>query len=224
MSVDLSGCAEKRGECGGFINCPLANYPAPDTTEALLALLGEPPRGAWLDLGCGAGKTVVKLRELGCDALGVDNSPRDGAENATKADMRALPFDSASFDGCIAECSLSVCGDAAAALREAARVLKPDGALLVSDVYFRCSDAPALSLGEGATLARWRDIIENAGFEIISHADASAAWRSYIARLIWQGAEPEELFGGGAKGAGYVLIRAVKKTVRGVKAAAPCQS
>ena len=226
MPTDRNNCLEKPNQGERLLNCPLAEYPAPDTTEALLALLAEPPHGKWLDLGCGAAKTVELLRALGCDAAGVDISAPDNAGCIIKADMRELPFDNALFEGCVAECSLSVCGDAASALVEAARVLKPGGTLLVSDVCFKCADAPALSLGEGATLARWRALLDGAGFEILSQADASGAWRGYIARLIWDGEEPEELFGcaRGVKGAGYVLIRAVKKTVRGVEDAAPCQS
>ena len=213
MPIELNNKLEQSNERESPIDCPLAGYPAPDTTEALLALLVEPPRGAWLDLGCGAGKTVERLRALGCDAKGVDLLPKSGAEYIIKADMRSLPFECSFFDGCIAECSLSVCGDAAAALAEAARVLKPGGTLLVSDVYFKGDDAPALSLGEGATLARLRALLEGAGFEILSQADASGAWRGYIARLIWEGAEPEELFGcaRGVKGVGYVLMGTVKK-------------
>lgn len=198
-------------------SCPLASRPAPDTTEALLALLGGAPSGAWLDLGCGGGKTAERLRSLGCDALGVDKDPRGTCEGVIKGDMLALPFENAAFDGCIAECSLSVCGDAVKALAEAARVLKTGGALLLSDVYFKNDGAPSLSLGAPATRERWERLIERSGFEIIALADATDAWRGFVARLIWESAETDELFGGAddVKGAGYFLTYAVKGASKG---------
>jgi ubiquinone/menaquinone biosynthesis C-methylase UbiE len=63
---------------------------------------------------------------------------RAGTQDATldfhRADTWQLPFADQELDGVIAECSLSVVRDQAAALDEIRRVLKPDGKLAVTDV------------------------------------------------------------------------------------------
>jgi SAM-dependent methyltransferase len=83
-------------------------------TELRLAAvrdLLEPHAGDRIvDLGCAAGAVTHFLSELGCDVVGVDAEPR-AIEKARSlfpqlefvlADVRALPFDDASFDKAVA--------------------------------------------------------------------------------------------------------------------------
>ncbi len=173
-------------------------------TRELLALADLVPPAAVLDLGAGAGGSVALLRELGFDAHAVDLVAADGVQIA---DLCALPFPDASFDACLAECSFSVCGDGRAAFREARRVLRPGGLLLLSDVYFDLEGAPPLSLGRPATLPGWIDEAAQNGFTVLETADKTAAWKQYFLDCVWRGtadALPAELRC--QVGAGYFLM------------------
>lgn len=98
-----------------------------------------------LDVGCGLGATVHYLRALGYRAVGVDLSwrllqtgrQRNPAAPLLQAAGEQLPLPTAHFDAVLTECSLSVMGNADAALAECYRVLAPDGYLLASDIYAR---------------------------------------------------------------------------------------
>ena len=95
-----------------------------------------------LDAGCGAGRMLPYLAELGCAAEGVDLSPEmvrraraDHPEFATQvASITDLPFEDASFDGVFSWYS-TIHGDdeaLASALSEFRRVLRPGGLVLVA--------------------------------------------------------------------------------------------
>ena len=115
-------------------------------TERLLALGGMDSREKGrklLDLGAGKGESTEFLRNKGWDARGIDLVCPENSEVVIEMDMRRLEYDASSFDVCLAECSLSGCGDGAAALKEGYRVLRPGGVFLVSDVYFQKEEAPA---------------------------------------------------------------------------------
>lgn len=97
-------------------------------------------------LGCGGGQDVVALAKMGAVAVGVDYSAAQlayarkyvatrGAENASfvEADVTDLSrFDDASFDLGVSIHVLEYVEDAARALAEAARVLKPGGVLAIA--------------------------------------------------------------------------------------------
>lgn len=142
--------------------------------------------GKALDLGAGAGESVRYLRALGYEAEGIDLDGRAGSEDeVTAGDMTALPYADACFDLCVAECSVSVCGDAPAALREAYRVLRPGGSLLLSDVYFQKESAPRLSMPEPLTFSCWQREIGRAGFHLRKHADETKIWRQFFLESLW---------------------------------------
>lgn len=165
----------------------------PALTGRLLALAGMTgadaahiPAGKALDLGAGAGESVRCLRALGYEAEGIDRDARAGSEDeVTAGDMTALPYADACFDLCVAECSVSVCGDGPAALREAYRVLRPGGSLLLSDVYFQKESAPRLSMPGPLTLSLWRREIGRAGFVLKKHADETKLWRQFFLESLW---------------------------------------
>jgi SAM-dependent methyltransferase len=86
------------------------------------------PAGRILDLGCGTGHSFELLAPL--ETVGVDVDPRslEGQPRPTVvADMRALPFMDASFDGIACMHAIEHVPDADAVLAEAARVLRDDG-------------------------------------------------------------------------------------------------
>lgn len=129
---------------GGGHDKPLRLRPGNGTLTARAIVVGGWRAGnRVLDLGCGDGASLGVLRRLGIDAIGLDAVAPSTSATALVIPGRGetMPFASASFDGVLAECSLSVMADPCAALAEAARVLKPDAALVVTDIYARGSAA-----------------------------------------------------------------------------------
>ena len=117
---------------------------------AFLELL-PPPRGTTLDIGCGEGRVGAELEARGHCVLGVEQSPTLAARarerhEVVEADAADLPFEDASFPLVVAFNSLMDMDDAAAAVREAARVLEPGGRFCAAIVH------PFLSAGSGEPL------------------------------------------------------------------------
>ncbi|MFJ5865006.1 class I SAM-dependent methyltransferase [Streptomyces parvus] len=98
------------------------------------------PRAA--DVGCGPGHLTAMLHELGLDALGLDLAPGmiDHARQAhpalrfQEARMESLPIEDAALGGVLAHYSMihTPPAELPELLAEQARVLAPDGLLLVS--------------------------------------------------------------------------------------------
>jgi ubiquinone/menaquinone biosynthesis C-methylase UbiE/ADP-ribose pyrophosphatase YjhB (NUDIX family) len=99
-----------------------------------------------LVLGCGGGQDVVALAKMGAVAVGVDYAPaqlayarrhaaKHAADNASfvECDVTDLSrFDDASFDLAVCIHVLEYVEDAATALAEASRVLKPGGTIAIA--------------------------------------------------------------------------------------------
>ena len=102
--------------------------------------------GTLVDIGTGTGRMIELLRPAAAQALGVDRSSemlrlarvkldKAGIADASlrQADMYALPLDAGSADTVIIHQVLHYAQAPAAAIAEAARVLRPGGRLLVVD-------------------------------------------------------------------------------------------
>jgi SAM-dependent methyltransferase len=171
-----------------------------ELTGRLLAAADLPAGSAVLDVGCGAGASVAHLAdEHLLSATGVDASAATVAQaGEARPDLdfvagraERLPFPAASFDAVLYECVLSTLPDPGAALAEAARVLRPGGALLVSDLYARSGEEAdrrggVPSLGSRTAVERlfaacrlsvtlWEDASEALGRYIWEHAAADGA-------------------------------------------------
>ena len=141
-------------------------------TRRMLELAELRPGASVLDMGAGAGETAALLRSLGFEARGIDLEPR--AESVEKGDFLRCSFPDGSFDAVISQCAFFVSGDQRGALREAHRLLKSGGKLLLSDVFFTPPEA----------------LLREAGFELLHAEDMTAAWREYFLEALWRDEQP----------------------------------
>jgi SAM-dependent methyltransferase len=96
-----------------------------------------------LDAGCGPGGNGAWLAEHGA-VVGVDLSPdalafvraRRPATRPVRASVEALPFPDAAYDAVVGLTVLYAVDDDATALRELARVTRPDGAVFLVEPAF----------------------------------------------------------------------------------------
>lgn len=117
--------------------------------ESMVRLLPPLHRRSVLDVGCGTGRIVRESLARGAEhAVGVDSTlpmiwravsePAAGAGWAGGA-VQELPFAAASFDLVTCGLVLGHVADLQIALDELSRVLRPGGALLISDFHPRAS-------------------------------------------------------------------------------------
>jgi SAM-dependent methyltransferase len=130
----------------------------------MMELLALPFGARVLDAPCGWGRHTGLLAEAGCDAFGADisfdlmrHAPREAARYAA-ADIRFLPWRDASFDAVVnvfSSLGLFLSDeDDITALRDARRVLRPGGALLLEtmhrdDVMASYADRDSWTLPDG---------------------------------------------------------------------------
>jgi SAM-dependent methyltransferase len=132
------------------------------------------------------------------------------------------------FDAVFAECVCSLLSDAVSALNGFYRVLRPNGHLVVTDLYWRTPEKtrtihPKVPLGGclAGAVDRYKLIrrIEAAGFVIDLWEDHSELLKQLAAQLVWAGVSLADWWGvdcasGGcnsARRSGYCLIVAHKK-------------
>ena len=137
-------------------------------TRRMLELAALPRGARILDMGAGAGEALPLLRALGFDAVGIDLSPR--APEVLQGNFLAAPFEDGSFDAVLSQCAFFVSGDVPGALRQANRLLKRGGKLLLSDVFF---EAPL-------------PLLTAAGFAVLHSEDLTPQWREYYLEALWR--------------------------------------
>ena len=111
-------------------------------TRHMLEIATLPKGSHILDMGAGAGETVTLMQTLGYNAEGIDCT----------------------------QCAFFVSGNVPQALREAYRLLKNNGLLLLSDVFFE-DPVPQL---------------KNAGFILLYQEDLTEQWQEYYLEALWK--------------------------------------
>jgi ubiquinone/menaquinone biosynthesis C-methylase UbiE len=162
--------------------------------EAVVERLKQKPLRRVLDLGCGAGhlsfasapfsETVVAY-DLSPEMIEiVDREARQRKHNnlsVQRGQVEELPFEDRTFDWVVTRYSAHHWNDVRRALREARRVLKPDGTLIIIDVC--APEDPLLDthlqtvelLRDGShvrnySLSNWNSMLVEAEFQISNHS------------------------------------------------------
>lgn len=125
-----------------------------ETTRRLLTAASLPVGARLLDVGCGLGASArMAASDFGLRVDAVDpnteviaqaevREPR-GRVRWQQASALDLPFPAATFEGILAECTLSIVARGPA-LAELRRVVRPSGRLLISDVEVGGNPIPGL--------------------------------------------------------------------------------
>ncbi len=131
--------------------------------NAMVDLATEVPGGLVLDVACGTGKVAMRIAEGGCAAVGAEASqemiglgryiqPESGAV-MVRSIAESLPFPDSTFDRVICQGSLDHFVDGHAFMREAARVTKPDGRVVIALANF---ESLSCRLGRNVDRLKWR--------------------------------------------------------------------
>ena len=210
----MSGSSSHDAQVAGQFGARAADYVASAVHAAgedldALARFAGGSHAAVLDLGCGGGHvayavaprvrsvTALDLSQAMLDAVAAE-AARRGLTNLTtqQASVEALPFADASFDRVVSRYSAHHWGDVPAALREAHRVLAPEGRLGIVDAIHPGPPLLDTHLQAWELLrdpshvrdygeAEWRAMLTQAGFV----PGAARHWRvrmdfpSWIARM-----------------------------------------
>jgi ubiquinone/menaquinone biosynthesis C-methylase UbiE len=157
------------------------------TRERLRSVLRPQPGERLLEIGVGTGYYSLDLAEwvapngtlelFDLQQKFLDHVMRGAGERgqtnlvATQGDATDLPHEDASVDAVILTAVLGEIPDAAAALREIRRVLKPDGRLIVGELF-------------GDPHFTTRSSLERMGREVgLELVETSGNWFAYFARL-----------------------------------------
>jgi ArsR family transcriptional regulator len=157
--------------------------PAPAVEAALLSLIPDRAAIRLLDIGTGTGRVLELLAPHVAQGLGVDASKtmlalarsrlaRAGLTHCAVrlADMYRLPLADASFDIAVLQMVLHYAEDPAGVLAEAARVLRPDGRLIVIDLARHERDDLAAKLAH-----RWPGFADTTMQELLAAVNLAPA-------------------------------------------------
>jgi len=158
-----------------------------------------------LDLGCGPGRDVAFLAQLGCQAVGLDLSAgmlaqarsRLPAIPLVRADLRHIPFASGTLDGIWACASLLHLHrtELPATLTELSRLLRcPGGVLYVALKGGQCERWVTGAGGERYFFAYYRPaevetLLDAAGFQVVEswvtpdQAGRDESWINFVSRV-----------------------------------------
>jgi SAM-dependent methyltransferase len=124
--------------------------------QAMVKLATEIHGARVLDVACGTGKQAMRIAERGCYAVGAEASLEmigvgrwlqpESEARMVRSIAEDLPFADAAFDRVICQGSLDHFADPHAFMREAARVTRPDGRVIIALANF---ESVSCRLGRG---------------------------------------------------------------------------
>lgn len=158
------------------------DLPAAQVEAALASLVPNMPPQRLLDIGTGTGRVLELLAPAISQGLGVDASKamlalararlgRAGLSHCSVrlADMYRLPLADAAFDTAVLQMVLHYAEDPAGVLREAVRVLRPGGHLIVIDLAAHARDDVMAKLAH-----RWPGFSDEAMSALLQDAGLAA--------------------------------------------------
>lgn len=170
--------------------------------ELLAAALARhcPGEGRLLDIGCGRGAALSWLRQhTSWQAQGIEADGEYAALcGAAQGRAEELPFPDGSFDAALMQCVFSLLDEPGQAAGEIARVLRPGGVLLLTDLYGRQAGA---EIADNALLRHiYRaddiaDIIAGAGLALTEFIDHSPELTAWLGQMILDGTACDRLDG-----------------------------
>lgn len=157
------------------------------------------PNFSLLDAGCGTGGMlqVVRQKYPAADLTGVDESShalelvgaRETGANLVRANVHELPFPESSFDFVLSiDVITAATVDAALAVHEIHRVLRPDGHLILNVAAFdflKGAHDSAVDVNRRYTQRQIQALLEGAGFAVERASYWNATFAPPIALLRW---------------------------------------
>lgn len=153
--------------------------------------------GRLLDIGCGRGTTLRCLAgefpgmELHGLDLAVPEVMPDEKIAFCSGNAEALPYPDAHFNAVLCECSYSLFTNPKLCAPEIVRVLKPDGILILSDLY--SADTAAVSAAENCTVRNIYSAsaietqLKSVGLFQTGFKDRTSDLTEMVTRMIWDG-------------------------------------
>jgi 2-polyprenyl-3-methyl-5-hydroxy-6-metoxy-1,4-benzoquinol methylase len=201
--------------------------------EVEARFLRAKPQGRLLDVGCGSGDWLLWIRQLGWQAEGVDfdeAAVRVATERGLTVRQGVLEeqgYAAGSFDAVTLNHVIEHVPDPLATVRECARILKPEGQLIL----FTPNTA---SLGHRVFQRHWRglepprhlhvfcppamqSILASAGFKQvrIRTVNSGYVWRQSWG--LWRGQAPNQLRSGGVSKAAALMLTLLEQACRVAK-------
>jgi arsenite methyltransferase len=172
-------------------------------TDRTVELCNFKPDDRILDVGCGMGVTVNRLKNLyGFNVYGVDPSiklmnlgmQKYGSIQIQQGCGEELPFKNSFFKGVLAECTMTLMDDYKKTINESHRVLEHGGYFTVSDVYARYPEYledvkkyDIKSCMRGLfNIEELKEALISSGFEIICFEDWSDLLKELMVKIIFR--------------------------------------
>jgi SAM-dependent methyltransferase len=165
-------------------------------TSRLLSGCGLRPGAVVVDVGCGPGATLAAITASGHRGVGIDYSPALARAAASPGmptvvgDAERLPLKDAAADAVVIECVLSALPDKGRALDEVHRVLRSDGALILTDMTLRAEFPEPLNTAlawvacaAGAlSVVGYGDLLDAHGFTVATSEDRTTDLAAMVAK------------------------------------------
>lgn len=139
-------------------------------TPLLLEVLQPQPGRFYLDVGCGEGRVMRVVSQVGASVHGLDMNPglARNAGSAMVADLLQMPIRADSYEGVYSVLTLEHVEDHATFFIEAARVSKPGGilAIVVNHPVWTAPHSTPISDSDGEVLWRPGDYFSNGESEV----------------------------------------------------------